>query len=291
LIFSHFRRIDPDILARACLWLLVYAFLLSYLRPELILKNTIITGGDTASHYYTAVYLKDHLLPQGRLMGWMPGNYAGFPLFQFYFPLPFLIMVLCSYMIPLTIAFKIVSLAGVFSLPVGSYFFMKRTGFKTPAPELGMAFTLPFLFMEANSMWGGNIPSTIAGEFCYGIGLTLSLVYLGRFYQGIQDGRFVVTNALLLALVGLCHGYTLIFCVAGVSFFLITTDRWLFKLVYILKVNLLAFCFMGFWILPLLIYLPYSTPYNFVWIIDNFFQIIGPGALDQDDVSGFYDIV
>ncbi|MBW2322296.1 MAG: hypothetical protein JRF41_02040, partial [Deltaproteobacteria bacterium] len=66
------------------LFFLVYVFLCSYLKPGLILKDTIITGGDTASHYLTAVYLRDHLLPQWRIMGWFPGNYAGFCLFQFY---------------------------------------------------------------------------------------------------------------------------------------------------------------------------------------------------------------
>ncbi|MBW2052177.1 MAG: tetratricopeptide repeat protein [Deltaproteobacteria bacterium] len=146
-------------------------------------------------------------------------------------------------------------------------------GFKAPEPELGMVFVLPFLFMEANSMWGGNIPSTLAGEFAYGIGLTLSLIYLGRFYRSIQTGRNVFSNALLLALAGLAHGYTLIFCVVGVSFFLITTRNWLFRLVYILKVNLLAFCFMGFWIVPLLLFLPYTVPYNFVWVMDDIFQV------------------
>ncbi|MBW2623283.1 MAG: hypothetical protein JRD68_10285, partial [Deltaproteobacteria bacterium] len=265
---------NPDILAQAVLFLLVYVFLFSFLKPGLILSNTMTTGGDTASHYYSAVFLKEHILPQGRIMGWQPGNYAGFPLFQFYFPLPFLIMVLFSLIIPLPVAFKIVSLAGVITLPLAVYFFLRKTGFKRPAPELGMVFILSFLFMESNSMWGGNITSTLAGEFAYGIGLSLALVYLGGFFQGIKTGEKIVTNALLLALVGLAHGYTLLFCVAGVSFFLITTKSWLFRLVYILKVNLLAFCFMGFWLLPLLALMPHATPYNFVWIIDVLKQVM-----------------
>jgi len=255
------------------LFLLVYIFLLTYLRPGLILKDTITTGGDTASHFLTAYYLKSYLLPQWRIMGWFPGNYAGFPMFQFYFPLPFLLMSLFSLLIPLTVAFKIISLAGVFSLPLGAYAFLKQMGFKTPQPEIGGTFVVPFLFMEANSMWGGNIPSTLAGEFAYGLGLTLALIYLGRFYRGIASGKHVLSNAFLLALVGLSHGYPLLFCVVGVSFFLITTRNWLFKIVYILKVNLLAFCLMGFWIVPLLLFIPYTIPYNFVWILDDISQV------------------
>ncbi len=271
---NRLKNLNLNHLAQAGLFLLVYFFLFSFLKPGLIFSDTLTTGGDTASHYFSAVYLKDHILPQGRIMGWQPGNYAGFPLFQFYFPLPFFIMVLLSLAIPLTVSFKIVSLAGVFSLPLAVYYILRKTGFKKPVPELGMVFILSFLFMESNSMWGGNITSTLAGEFAYGIGLSLALVYLGGFFQGIKTGNKVVTNALLLALVGLSHGYALLFCVAGVSFFLITTKSWLFRLVYILKVNLLAFFFMAFWILPLLALLPYSTPYNFVWIIDDLGKVI-----------------
>ncbi|MEE9437293.1 MAG: 6-pyruvoyl-tetrahydropterin synthase-related protein, partial [Candidatus Adiutricales bacterium] len=162
---NRLKNLNLNHLAQAGLFLLVYFFLFSFLKPGLIFSDTLTTGGDTASHYFSAVYLKDHILPQGRIMGWQPGNYAGFPLFQFYFPMPFFIMVLLSLVIPLTVSFKIVSLAGVFSLPLAVYYLLRKTGFKKPAPELGMVFILSFLFMESNAMWGGNITSTLAGEF------------------------------------------------------------------------------------------------------------------------------
>src|SRR5437867_8554415 len=60
-------------------------------------------GGDMASHVYAAAYMRDVLLPHGRVTGWCPGNYCGFPLFQFYFPLPFIVIALASYVIPLNI--------------------------------------------------------------------------------------------------------------------------------------------------------------------------------------------
>lgn len=269
-----FLRKHPIQPARLVLWLLIYAFLLSYLHPELLITDTICTGGDTASHYYTAVYLKDHLLPQGRLLGWQPGNYAGFPLFQFYFPLAFLLMVALSLAMPLTVAFKIVTVLGILALPYGVYRLLKDMEFKPPVPDLGAVFSLAMLFMESNSAWGGNIPSTLAGEFAYSLGLTLALVYLGRMYRDMASGRRVVGNALILALVGLSHGYTVLFCVFGAGFFLIATDRWIARLVYVLKVNLLAFCFMGFWIVPLLVLTPYTTAYNFVWAIKSWREVV-----------------
>ena len=63
----------------AACWL----FLLAYFKPGLLFSPSITTGGDTASHYYTAVYLKDVLLPSGRILGWNPGILAGYPIFQF----------------------------------------------------------------------------------------------------------------------------------------------------------------------------------------------------------------
>ena len=274
---------QPDRFIRVIFWLLVYAFILSYLHPELILRDTVVTGGDTASHYFTAEYLRDHLLPHGRIMGWQPGNFAGFPLFQFYFPLPFLIMVGLNLLIPMTVAFKIVTVAGILSLPWAAYSLLRNLGHDRAVSDIGALFTLPFLFMEANSAWGGNILSTMAGEFAYGIGLSLALIYLGRLFRDITTGRRAVTNALLLALVGLSHGYTLLFCVIGAAFFLITTDGWVRRLAYILKVNILAFCFMGFWIAPLLLFSPYTVPYNFVWLIHSWTdvlpQILWPFAL------------
>jgi uncharacterized membrane protein len=66
---------------------LIFFFLLEYFKPSLILSKTTITGGDTASQYYPAYFLKNYLLPKGKIVGWNPGWYAGFPMFQFYFPL------------------------------------------------------------------------------------------------------------------------------------------------------------------------------------------------------------
>ena len=60
--------------------------------PNVLLTDTYTAGGDTGSHYYTLKYLSDYLIPNGKIGGWTPGNYAGFPILQFYFPLPFLIM-------------------------------------------------------------------------------------------------------------------------------------------------------------------------------------------------------
>lgn len=256
--------------------LLTFLFLLSYFETEYLFLKTITTGGDTASHFYTAHYLKEYLLPNGKIIGWTQGNYAGFPLFQFYFPLPFILAVLLGYLIPLTISFKLTSVLGIFLLPVAAYYCFRKMRFEFPIPVFGAVGTLPFLFIEANSMWGGNILSTLAGEITYSLGFAFSFFFIGSLYDGLTKQRHVVRNAVLIALTGLCHGYTLLFAGLASLFFLITTENFIKKFFYLARVHTLGFCLMGFWILPLLWNLPNTTRYNFVWVIQSISEVFPP---------------
>jgi uncharacterized membrane protein len=206
-------------IARLIWWMLIYATILFHIHPELILSQAWPTGGDTATHFQAAMYFKEHLLANWRIVGWNPGNYAGFPQFQLYFPLPFLLMRLLTVGASLAVAFKIVTVLGALLLPPSAYFFMRRLGYRYPAPDLAAIFSLGFLFMEANSAWGGNLLSSLAGEFSYSLALALALIYLGRMYADIDESKHVVLNAVLLAATGLCHGYPLLFCIAGTAFF------------------------------------------------------------------------
>lgn len=278
MLHSSLKEKAFNIAAHLIVFAIIYGFLLSYFPPAYLLLKTIATGGDTPSHYSAADYLINTLLPRGKIMGWMQGNYAGFPLFQFYFPLPFLLIALLQLFMPLEIAFKLLTVLGTFLLPLCTYGCLKLLDKKTPVRLTGAAFTLPFLFMESNSMWGGNIPSTLSGEFAYSLGFALLVLYIGSFYRGIRKNGFILINALILMGIGLSHGYTLIFAVLAPSFFLFTTQGFFKNLGYYLKVNALAFFLLGFWLIQLLWFTPYTTPYNFVWILDGISQVF-PGIL------------
>jgi len=272
---SHFslKEKGPDLVVHCVVFVIIYGFLLSYFTPHYLFSNTITTGGDTPSHYAAADYLIHTLLPKGKIVGWMPGNYAGFPLFQFYFPLPFLMMALLHIVLPLQIAFKLLTVLGIFLLPLCAYGCLRLLRQPSPVPTIGAVFTLPFLFMEANSLWGGNIPSTLSGEFVYSLGFALLILYIGSFYRGITENRHIRINALILTMIGLSHGYTLLFSVFATTFFLFTTDGFLKKLWYYLRVNSLAFLLLGFWLIQLLWFTPYTTPFHFVGILDGISQV------------------
>ena len=43
-------------------------------------------------------------------------------------------------------------------------------------------------------MWGGNIPSTLAGEFSHSLGFALAVMFVGLLYQGVETGASVAVS-------------------------------------------------------------------------------------------------
>jgi hypothetical protein len=107
--------------------------------------------------------------------------------------------------LPYGVAFKLVSVSGVATLPISTYVFARLSGLRFPTPAVLAVFSLPFLFYRGFTIYGGNIPSTLAGEFAFSMSLSLALVYLGVVMRGLETGRHRPLAAVLLALTGLCH--------------------------------------------------------------------------------------
>ena len=276
-IRNGWQQLDhPRFLLDLFTLLVVEIFIISSLGPEYLVTNTITTGGDTASHYYTLQYLRDVLLPAGQVSGWTPGNYAGFPILQFYFPLDFLFMTLLNGFMSLQVAFKLGSIAGTLLLPISAYWMLRLMRCPFPGPGIAAVLTLPFLFNSSHSMWGGNVLSSFAGEFSYSLSMALSLVLLGSLYSGARRHRRVVTNAILVFLVGFSHGYTLLFAEAMSLYLLITLRGFFERLFYLGKVYALAFCLLAFWLVPLLVFTKYTTSYDLVWTINSIKEVFPP---------------
>src|SRR5688500_13789305 len=190
-------------------------FTFAHLHPELIFANTTAAGGDMGAHVWTPAYLRDHLLPHWRLTGWTPDWYGGFPALTFYFPLPSLMIVIADLVMPYNVAFKLVTVSGLLTLPVAAWFFAKSMKLRFPGPELVALSTLPFMFDTSFTIYGGNIASTLAGEFAMSISLSLCLVYLGLLARVLDTGKYKVLAALLLALTGLSHIVPAIIAIVG----------------------------------------------------------------------------
>jgi 6-pyruvoyl-tetrahydropterin synthase-like protein/outer membrane lipoprotein YfiO len=252
------------------------AFVASYFPWSLMGTETTTNGGDMGSHYYPAYYLYHTLLPKGRVSGWCPGNYCGFPIFQFYFPLTFVLMAALAPLLTLLVSFKVVSVLGGVILPLCAYLSLRLMGTPFPGPALGALATLPFIFMEANSMWGGNIPSTLAGEFSLSFGLALTILFFGTIRYTMATGRGRIWNGLLVALIGLSHGYTLLWAGFGSLVELATSRRWWWKIGVLVCVHGLAILLMAFWIFPMIAYAPWTTAYNHSWPIRSWQEVLPP---------------
>ena len=236
----------------------VVAFIFWQLRPDLLLAHTTASGGDMGAHVQGPAYLRDHLLPHWRLTGWTPDWYDGYPALTFYFPLPSLVIVALGLLIPYVIAFKLVTVLGLLTLPVAAWALGRLSGMRDPGPACLAVATLPFVFERAFTIYGGNIPSTLAGEFAFSISLSLALVFLGVVARGLETGRHRALAGGLLAATALCHVIPTLFALAGAAVLtLMRLDRR--RLRWTLSAAAAGGAVAGFWVLPFLARLAYTT--------------------------------
>jgi hypothetical protein len=233
-------------------------FVFAQLSPSLLTLNTTPAGGDMGAHVATPAYLRDHLLHHGRLTGWSQDWYAGTPILIFYFPLPMLGIVLLDLVLPYGVAFKLISVSGLVALPVAAWAFGRLAGMRRPGPACLAAATVPYLFNRGYTIYGGNVPSTLAGEFTFSIGLALCLLFLGVLAKGLQTGRYRAVAAALLAATGLCHILPAYFAVAG-AVVLTLMEPSVRRLRYAIPVGVVGAALSAFWVLPFLARLDLTT--------------------------------
>lgn len=225
--------------------------ILSVLHPDLILRNNTPTGGDMGAHVWGPAYLRDVLLPQWRLTGWSMDWYAGLPAYRFYMVIPALAIVALDLVLPYGIAFKLVVVSGLIAFPWCAYFMGRITKLPYPLPELMVIGATFFLLDESFTIYGGNIPSTMAGEFSHSISLAFALVGLGLFSRGLDDGKYRGWAALCIALSALSHGIVLLFVFGGAAvMLLLRLDRQ--RLRYGIVTLGCAVLLSAFWVVPFL---------------------------------------
>jgi hypothetical protein len=274
-------RITSESASDIIVFVLIYWFLLGYFNPALLLSANTATGGDMVSHNYLLYYLKEHLLPRLDILGWTPDWYAGMPLFQFYFPLPYLMMTALSYVLPLQASFKLVTVLGIFSLPAVVYLAMKWIGFEFPTPIMAAVLTLPFLYTEEFMRWGGNIKSTLAGQISYSLSLSLAMLFFGLIWLGVRNRRHALLCAVLVGMITISHVFTLSFIISSSLYFLIK-KRWMQaggNLKYLASVFILGFMLSAFWLLPMADKVQYTSPIGWKsgWGSGDPFKLISSG--------------
>ena len=257
---------------------------LSQLHPSLLLANTTTAGGDTGAHVMLPAFLKSHLLTHGQVTGWDPDWYDGFPLYTFYFPLPGLFTVLLNAVVSYDVAFKLVTVLGTLTLPVSAWAFGRLAGLRDPGPGCLAAATLPFLFEPSFSIYGGNILSTLAGEYSFSLSLSFAMLFLGVWANGLRTGRHRALAAVLFAITLLCHVLPALFAAVGaVVWLLLDADvvrgahrglrgrlarrRWSRRLSWSVVAGLVGVGLSAWWLLPFATGQAYTTNMGYTKVL------------------------
>jgi hypothetical protein len=172
---------------------------------NLLLENTTATGGDMGAHVATPWFARNYLLPSLHLTGWSDGAYAGFPILHFYFPGPTWVIVALSFIMPMNIAFKLVTVSGLIAMPFAGYGLGRLARLPRPLPVMIGLATVPFLYERSYNIYGGNILSTMAGEFSFSISITLCVLFVGLVVRALATGEHRPTAAAVLGFLGICH--------------------------------------------------------------------------------------
>jgi len=233
-------------------------FLLLALHPDLILRNNTPTGGDMGAHVWAPAYLRDHLLSNFKLSGWSMDWYSGLPIYRFYMVVPALMIVLLDVIMPYGIAIKIIAVIGILTLPYFSWLFGRFAKFAYPIPELFAIAATIFLFDESFTIYGGNIASTMAGEFSFSIALSLAMLGFALLAKGLDTGKHRVSAAIIISLSALSHGIVLLFVFGGAALMLVVWNkRESFQ--FGAKVIALAVLLSSFWVIPFVTSHAYMT--------------------------------
>jgi hypothetical protein len=266
----------------------------SQLHPSLLFASTTTTGGDTGAHVMLPAYLKSHLLTHGQLTGWDPDWYDGFPVYTFYFPLPGLITVLFNAVVTYDVAFKLVTVLGTLLLPVCAWAFGRLAGLRDPAPACVAAATLPFLFEPSFSIYGGNLLSTLAGEFSFSLSLSLALLFLGVVASGLRTGRHRALAAVLFAATLLCHLLPALFAAAGAVVWLVLDSdlpaavrrgvagrlarrRWTGRVLWSIAAGAVGVGLTAWWLVPFATGQDYTTNMGYTKVL-GFPHLLFPGS-------------
>ncbi|MGA1436363.1 MAG: hypothetical protein ACO35F_02680 [Ilumatobacteraceae bacterium] len=262
---------------------------LNPLSPEadLIFDNNTPTGGDFGAHVWGPAYLRDHLLPSFRLNGWTMDWYGGMPAYRFYMVLPALAVVLVDVLLPYGVALKLVGVLGLLTLPAACWGFGRLAKFAFPIPELFAFAGLAFLLDESFTIYGGNLKSTMAGEFSFSIALTLAVLAIGALAAGLHSGRYRVWTAVLIAAAAVSHGIVLIFmAVAALVFTALWVDR--VRIRWVVTTGVTALLLVAWWVGPFLMNHEYMTDMKYgprpEGAEDSFWDMFFPLAAPLDVV-------
>jgi len=257
-------------LGLALLWWLclgVDLFLFFVLRPGLLLSATLTAGGDTGAHVALPAYAGAHIFSHFSLTGWSWEWFAGFPLYTFYFPLPALVTVALSHLISYDVAFKLVTVLGSFALPFALGALARAAKLSGSLQAATVLVALVYLFGTTYTVDGGNLASTLAGEYDFSLALSLGIFFLARVVAGLDRPRDKALGAVLLATSMLSHAIPALF-VATVAVLWMLSEHRVRRIGQLAFVGFVGAGLVAFWLLPLGADFGYTGSLNYANLTD-----------------------
>ncbi len=263
---SRILKVTGKLLSAAIL-LALTAYVLSHFPLPDLISDTMTVGGDTPAHNYLASHLKEQLVNHGRIASWAGGWWCGFPMFQYYFPLPYLIIAALSFVIPFNIAFKLVTILGIVALPASAYLAGRIMKLQKPVPVLLAVAVIPILFDGSHTMWGVNIYSTLAGMIANSLSFPIMLLYIACVSRDADDGQFRLSTVFLLVAMLSSHFFTSI--IAAITISILPFLRPKCGIAKALTTIIAETCFglllMAWWLVPLIAKHQYSVDFGENW--------------------------
>jgi len=230
-----------------------YSMILIVLRVDLIFLDNTPTGGDMGAHVVPIKYFIENFASSFKINGWSNDWFAGYPLYFFYFPFPAILTYLFNLIIPYGVAFKMM-VAGSIILVVYSIekLFRKEDYLFS---HIGIGAGLMFALTESFTIYGGNLASTLAGQFSF----TYSLAFanLAIYYVTKSNHKYKVPlSSIFLSLCLLSHLIPFILYLPAYSiYWLIKKEKTQLKFISIFIFTTLVTRF----IVPLIYNLEFTT--------------------------------
>ncbi len=247
------KSLNEKILKFDLTQVIYYSMILILLRVDLIFIDNTPTGGDMGAHVVPIKYFIENFASSFKINGWSNDWFAGYPLYFFYFPFPAILTYLFNLIVPYGVAFKLM-VAGSIVLVIYSIekLFRKEDYLFS---HIGIGAGLMFALTESFTIYGGNLASTLAGQFSFTY--SLGFANLAIYYITKSKHKYKVPiSSIFLSLCLLSHLIPFMLYLPAYSiYWLIKKDKIQLKIISIFIFTTMVTRF----IVPLIYNLEFTT--------------------------------
>ena len=179
-----------------------YSMVLIILRVDLIFLDNTPTGGDMGAHVVPIKYFIENFASSFKINGWSNDWFAGYPLYYFYFPFPAILTYFLNLIVPYGVAFKIMVAGSIILIVYSIEKLFRKEDYLFS--HVGVGAGLMFVLTESFTIYGGNLASTLAGQFSF----TYSLAFgnLAIYYIIKSRNKYKIPiSSIFLSLCLLSH--------------------------------------------------------------------------------------